>query len=288
MSNGTAMRELATVPLELVDDPVLPARETMDDEKFALLVDSIRRHGVVQPLVLKRVGPRYEVVAGHRRRLASVAAELTSVPALIIDGDDASAESIKLHENTKREELNAAEEASWFAQLLDKLAGGDTDKLAALLGETRQYVESRIVLLRHDPDVFEALKRGAINFAVATELNRFNDVGARRSHLEAAISGGATARLVREWRLAYERLVGARKELDGSAGDHVGGVEQPAGSVLACLFCQSSADPYAMTLVYMHRHCLQILERTLNVELTGIFAAPAAPASKPATTGDPS
>jgi ParB family chromosome partitioning protein len=288
MSDAALTRRLAIVPLALVDDPALPARETMDDEKFAELVASIRAHGIIQPLALKPVGARYEVIAGHRRRLASLAAELTHVPAIIVDGDAADAEAIKLHENTKREDLNAAEEALWFQQLLDKLAGGDTNTLATLLGESRQYVESRLLLLRHDEWVFDALKTRQINFAVAAELNRFTDLGARRSHLEAAMKGGATARLVREWRLAYERLVGVRKELDGSAGDHVGGVEQPAGSVLSCLFCASSADPYAMTLVYMHRHCLQILERTLNVQLAGIFAAPAAPASTPATSGEPS
>ena len=285
MSGAAPARALRLLALELIDDPALPARETMNDAKFEGLVASIRALGLIQPLVVKPVGPRFEVVAGHRRRLACVAAELETVPALVIDGSLELTEAIKLHENARREDLNPAEEAIWFAQLLDTLAGGDTVKLAELLGEDRQYVETRLVLLRNDPDVFAALRDGQINLTVAIELNRFTDTGARRSHLEAAIKGGATGRLVRDWRLAYERLVGARKELDGSDGAHLGGVEQPAGSSLCCQFCESSADPHAMELVYQHRHCRQIFERSLGVTLAGVFAQRPATAAAPATGG---
>lgn len=279
---STVSRVLDLVPLEVIDDPALPARESMDDAKFEELVTSIRALGVLQPLVLKRVGSRFEVVAGHRRRLASIAAGLVRVPAMVIDGSVELTEAIKLHENARREDLNPAEEAVWFAQLLETLAEGDTERLAGLVGEQRQYVESRLLLLQHDAEVFAALKAGAINLTVAVELNRFTDLGARRSHLEAAVKGGATGRLVREWRLAYERLVGARRELDGTESAHLGGVEQPIGSSLSCQFCASSADPHAMELVYQHRHCRQIFERSLGVTLAGVFAAPAPVAAPPA------
>jgi ParB/RepB/Spo0J family partition protein len=279
-------RHLDQVPLALIDDPAIPARETMDDEKFLALVASVKAIGIIQPIAVKATGARYEVVAGHRRTLAARVAELERVPCLIVDGAADLTEAIKLHENNRREDLNPAEEALWFNHLLDTLAGGDTTRLAELLGEERQYVEKRLVLLRDDAEVFAALRSGAISLTVAVELNKFQDVGARRSHLDAAMKGGATGRLVREWRIAYERLVGQRADVDSSGTAHVGGVVQPADSVLTCLFCSSSADPHVMQLVYMHAHCLMAFERVSGVPLRGVFAAPspaiATPAAEPA------
>lgn len=274
MTHAALGRRLEPLPLALIDDPEVPARETMDDERFLALVASVRAIGVIQPIVVKARGARYEVVAGHRRTLAARVAELERVPCLIVDGAIELTEAIKLHENTRREELNPAEEALWFSHLLETQAGGDTTRLAEMLGEERQYVEKRLVLLRDDPEVFAALKSGAITMTVAVELNKFQDVGARRSHLDAAMKGGATGRLVREWRIAYERLVGRRAEVDSSDSAHVGGVVQPADSVLTCLFCASSADPHVMQLVYMHAHCLMAFERVAGVPLRGVFAAP--------------
>lgn len=276
---GRALREL---PLARIDDPAVPARETMDDEKFAALVESIRAIGVIQPIAVKPIGDRFEVVAGHRRTLAARAAELEHVPCLVVDGALELTEAIKLHENARREDLNPAEEALWFQNLLETQAGGDTSRLAELLGEGRQYVEARLVLLRDDPEVFAALRAGQITLTVASELNRFTDQGARRSHLEAAIKGGATGRLVREWRVAYERLVGKRAEVDSSGTANLGGTVQPADSVLTCLFCCSSADPHVMQLVYMHAHCLLAFERVAGVPLRGVFGPPAPTVAAPA------
>ena len=285
MTHAPLGRQLHELPLALIDDPAVPARETMDDEKFAALVESVRAIGIIQPIAVKPVGDRYEVVAGHRRTLAARTAELERVPCLVIDGAIELTEAIKLHENARREDLNPAEEALWFGNLLDSQAGGDTTRLAEILGENRQYVESRLVLLREDPEVFAALRAGVISMTVATELNRFSDQGARRSHLEAAIKGGATGRLVREWRIAYERLVGKRAEVDSTGTANLGAVVQPADSTLTCLFCARSTDPHVMQLVYLHTHCLMAFERVAGIPLRGVFAAPtsqvAAPAAEP-------
>jgi ParB/RepB/Spo0J family partition protein len=274
-SNG---RQFAMVDLALVDDPHLPARATMDAEKLDELTESIRAQGVIEPLILVKRDGRYEVVAGHRRRLAALRAELVTVPALIAPDDERTLEAIKLHENTKREDLNAGDEAIYFAQLLESLAGGDIDALAELVKETRYYVESRLALLRGDDRVLAALCAREINFAVANELNRIADAGYRLNFLEAAVKGGATARLVREWRLGYERMQQANPAGDSHKPAASAMPAQPAGSVLNCYFCDSPDDPHTFELVYLHRHCVQALERVVGIDrLRGVFAKRAEP-----------
>ena len=266
-----ARHEIVYVPLASIVDPATPARASMDDAKFAELVVSIRKFGILQPLVLMPVPPLYEVLAGHRRRLAAIAAGLTEVPAVIrLDGDTVG-EAIKFEENARREDLNPAEEAGWFAELLEKRCGGDVDQLAALLGLTRSYIDSRLPLLTGYEEVFDALRANVIGVTVAMEFNKFKDRGDMLMYLDAAKSGGATARNVRDWRHASEKLAAAVRVDPNGEQPHVGGVEQPRESMLSCLLCCSSADPSRMGLFYIHEHCLMALEKTFGVELRGVF-----------------
>lgn len=257
--------------LALVDDPELPARETMDEAMLEELARSIGAIGLIEPICVKPVAGRWEVIAGHRRYLASKMAGLVRVPARIYPDDPAIVDAVKLHENTKREDLNAADEAVWFAQLLEGQAGGDVDRLAELVHETRHYVETRLVLLRGDEEIFGALRRREINLAVAQELNKVRHHGQRRNFLEAAIKGGASARMVREWRNGWERIEAAQSGAPAGEGETPAPVEQFAGSSLNCLFCDSSEDPHTLQLVYMHTACRRVIERLFGQSLQGVL-----------------
>ncbi len=130
---------LVEIPLARVDDPVLPSRSTMDSDRLDELVASIRTHGFISTIVVARVDDRYEVIAGHRRTIAAKRCQLVTVPALVYPTKDAALDGIKFAENRHREDLKPNEEAIWFNELLEGTCGGDTDKLAALLGEKRDY-----------------------------------------------------------------------------------------------------------------------------------------------------
>src|SRR5436190_23573460 len=105
---------------------------SMDDEKMQELVNSIRKFGIIQRLILARVGDRYEVVAGHRRYLAATRAGLVAVPADVYPSKEAALEGVKHAENRFREDLSPAEEAAYFQELLDGVAGGDVDRVCEL------------------------------------------------------------------------------------------------------------------------------------------------------------
>lgn len=270
------------VPLELIDDPALPARENIDDDKLAELAASIVSLGLLQPIGLVPVGDRYQVVYGHRRTMACRSVEFTPVPAVIFPAGYTQLEAAKLHENIRREELNAGEEAVYFAQLYEAMATPDTDELARQLDVSRDYVERRLLLLRGDDDVLRALKGNAIPFGVAQELNKVKEANARADFLKYAILQGASERVVRNWRNQHDimRELNPLEVIERVAGDTT--APAPVRNPLACLLCDSADEPHLMIVVQIHKHCLRFLDQQTGISIVGIFKerttdAPAAP-----------
>jgi ParB/RepB/Spo0J family partition protein len=251
------------LPLALIDQPALPIRESFDHAAMEELITSIRDVGVLQPIAVEEHGGRYRILAGHRRYLAATRANLVTIPAIVRDTRQISGQAVTVHENFFREDVNPAEEARYLAQLLEQECAGDVDRLCILTRQVRSYVEGRLLLLGGDPDVFEALRQRRLSMAVARELNRVKDRGYRMMYLDAAIRGGATARIVQEWRIQSESMAPAAAPALTNGENQYTGLPAPITTMI-CLFCDSSAEPWEMELVPMHRRCRAIfLDRFL-------------------------
>jgi len=251
------------LPLDLIDQPALPIRESFDQTALEELTASIRELGVLQPIAVEEHGGRYRILAGHRRYIASTRAGRATIPAIIRDTRQISGQAVTVHENFFREDVNPAEEARYLSHLLEEECGGDVDRLCELTRQQRSYVEGRLILLRGDPDVFEALRQRRLSIAVAKELNRVQDRGYRMMYLDAAIRGGATARIVQEWRIQSESMTPAAAPEPTNGENQFTGLPAPITTMI-CLFCDSSAEPWEMELVPMHRRCRAIfLDRFL-------------------------
>ncbi len=264
MNLAAITRELKEVPIGLIDEPVLPSRSSMDETKLDELTANIRANGVLQPLALARHGERFEVIAGHRRTLASRRAGLAVVPAVIYPSRDAALEAIKYAENRHREDLNPADEAIWFNELLERDCESDVDKLCELLREKRPYVEGRLLLFRGDLKVFEALQQEKIKIGVAQQLNRCTNEQYRRYLLHQAIVGGATVAVVSGWLQDWQR---AEMATSGAppppvSGDTLAAV--PQTDYFRCVVCRGTENVYLMVPVNVHQHCkLAILDKLL-------------------------
>lgn len=262
-------REYRELPLELVDGPDAPSRLAFDPHRMEELMDSIREKGQLQPGGVVPNGERFTVCYGDRRFQACKALGLDTYAAYVYESDSAAMLGAQLDENIVRHDLNPVEEAYWFAQLLDAM-GGDTDELALLLKRDRNYVESRLLLLKGDPAVLEALGANKIVLGVAQILNAYDHAEDRRVLLDAAMAGGASIRLVRQW-------VHERKQLHlaqaGAPPPEPGSEPAPASVYtaprLACLFCDSDQEVYLMVPVYVHKVCLDHLQRILARHMGG-------------------
>lgn len=194
------MREYRLVSIAELAEPEHAARTTMDDAKLHSLIGSIRELGIIEPLlVLPLVDGRREVVAGHRRLKAARIIGLAEVPCIVVD-DLELADAIKIHENIEREELSPADEAIFYAELYER-NGEDTEAVAALVKQKRDYVEGRLNLIRGDKHVFAELAAGKISIGVANEMNRMDLESDRLYHLDYCVRTGASVSIARQWRV---------------------------------------------------------------------------------------
>lgn len=251
--------DLLRVPHALIDQPALPSRTAMDDQKLDELIADMRAHGFTSAMVLARVGERFEVIAGHRRWFAAKAADILEVPALVYPSKHAGIEAIQFSENAKREDLSPADEAIWFQELYEKHKDLGTDGVAARLGVRRDYFEGRIALLSGDPEVFAALKRGAIGVGVAVILNRIPSQAYRRNCLDQAETGGATVAAAAGWERYYKTQLGPATQ-DGAALEVKPAENLPrAPEFYTCAACGRDADTLNMQQVMVHRYCVQAI-----------------------------
>ena len=141
-------------------NPAQPRRIFREDA-LAELADSIRRHGILQPLSVRRVGNGYELIAGERRLRAGVLAGLAEIPCIVMSMDEAESGAAALIENLQRQNLDFVEEARGIARLMEK-GGFSQEQVAALLGRSQSSIANKLRLLRHPEPVLTALREGGL------------------------------------------------------------------------------------------------------------------------------
>jgi len=259
--------------LDDIDPPALASRETVDERALEELAQSIARVGLIQAIGVRRCGARYQVVYGHRRFLACQMIGTPTIECVIVGDGDVSPEALKIIENAEREAVNPAEEAAMLQTLLANDCGGDTDVLARLLHRSREYVESRLLLLAGDRDVLAALRAGKITLSVARELNMMRAAHERRMYLDSAISNGCSYRLARDWRVRANALQDRRDSEPVPPSGDADRPPQPPESPYRCLMCGHDDDPHDMGLYYIHNYCFKAIVRPF---LRGLNDEPAA------------
>jgi ParB/RepB/Spo0J family partition protein len=249
-------REFRDVPVGVIDEPRLASRAIMDETGLDELSANVARNGIISPLSVGRVGDRFEVVAGHRRLLASRRAGLVAVPCIVYASIDAAMEAIKFAENRYREDLNPADEAIWFSELLERDCGGDVDRLCEQLGVKRSYAEQRLLLFQGDRRVFEALQRSEIGIGIAHELNKCTEEPHRRMLLHQAIVGGATRAVVTGWINEWQRMQRYATGASSPAPDQAPAVAAADLDFFQCYVCRGRADIHAMRPINVHSYCV--------------------------------
>lgn len=264
MNLAAAPREFKELPLGLIDDPELPSRTSMADEPMDELVASIRAIGLQQPMIVHRAGERFNIIAGHRRLLACKRAGLAVAPCLIYPTKDTAQIAIQYAENRFREELNPADEALLFAELLERDCHGDVDVLCERIGEKRAYVEGRLVLLR-DQDIFDALQSGRLaKVGIAHQLMKVTDPLMRRYYLDSAIRGGATVSVVSGWVMEWQANQRALSGEPAPASSAAAPGAVPQTNYFTCAVCGETTDVHLMVPINVHQHCkLAILDKLL-------------------------
>ena len=137
-------------------NPAQP-RKVFREEALQELAESIRRHGILQPLSVRRVGISYELIAGERRLRAGQLAGLTEIPCIVMNMDDRESGLTALVENLQRQDLDYIEEARGLSFLMEKWSMSQ-EQVSRLVGKSQSGVANKLRLLRHSPPVLQALR----------------------------------------------------------------------------------------------------------------------------------
>lgn len=270
MNIATTTREVKEIPVGLIDEPVLPSRTAMDEEKLEELAGSMRAIGQQQPIIVFRHDDRFTVVAGHRRTLAAKRAGLVVLLAIIYPTADVALDAIQFAENHFREDLSPTDEAIWFQELLDGRCGGDIERLAAHVGKKIAYIDGRLALFRGDKRVFDALAAGQISIGVAHELNTIDKPDYCFYYLDNAVRCGATISTVRAWVMEYRQLFEHQPARPAVTPAPDAGASGLVDDVNCCVICHKSDHVYAIRHRPMHTHCeLAILRPLLGQQADG-------------------
>ena len=171
-------------------------RLAFDEQELNSLADSIKRYGIIQPLVLRNIGSKYEIIAGERRYKASLLAGLQSVPAIIKNTDDNTSSEIALLENLQRKNLTVIEEAQSYKKLLDK--NYTQEEIAKKLGVSQSSIANKLRLLSLPKEVQDALLHNKISERHARSLLSLNDSSLQVELLNRIVNERLTVRQTEE------------------------------------------------------------------------------------------
>jgi ParB family transcriptional regulator, chromosome partitioning protein len=185
--------EPSEVDLELIIPGAMQPRTNFDEAALESLAESIKTHGVVQPLLVRRRGDGFELIAGERRWRAAKLAGLTRVPVLVKDVADDNLLEIALIENIQREDLNPIEEAQAYKRLIETV-GLTQEALATRVGRDRSYITNYLRLLKLPDDLQKLVIEGRLSTGHARTILGLTHADLQRRLARQVLEDGLSVR----------------------------------------------------------------------------------------------
>lgn len=191
--NQTINREILEISIEDIVPNRFQPRLTFDTEALNELANSIKEHGIIQPLVVRRLNDKYEIIAGERRYKAATLVGMKKVPCVVMELSDNESAEVAVIENIQRKEMTPLEEAKAFKKILDK--GYLTqEELAKRMGKSQSSIANKLRLLNLDEVVQDAILDGKISERHARSLLKIEDKTEQRNVLGEIINNRLTVR----------------------------------------------------------------------------------------------
>jgi ParB family transcriptional regulator, chromosome partitioning protein len=260
---GPAGRALLSLPVEAIDRSPEQPRKRFDEARLEELAASIREHGIVEPILVRKVGARYRIVAGERRWRAAQRAGLTEVPALVREASDRQAFEIALVENVQRADLNAIEEAEAYQALVDE-HGLTQEGVSERVGKERSTVANALRLLKLPEDVRDGVRDGRLEMGHARALLGLEGAEAIRRAAARVMREHLTVRATEA--LVRELSGGGKKKAEDAQATESPGIKALVNRLQRRLGCRARVVPKTTSTGRLE------LEYTSLEELDGILA----------------
>lgn len=247
-------QEIKYINLQLIDDPTNPMRGNFEDEQFQELVESIKANGILQPILVRPKGDRFEVIAGHRRYTAAWRCQLATVPAVVRDSTDRETAILRMHENLVRADVNVVDEAKYIAKAITEL-GISVEEMSRMLNRSEGYVQDRLAVASMPDYMIIALAEGSIKLGVALALVDIEDERTRYNYVVHAIKEGCTVTAAQQWVRDFRRMY-AEAPTDPRGQVEFVPPEEPPMILWPCVRCGENAKSEDLKFVRIHtRDC---------------------------------
>ncbi len=241
------------ISIDLIDDPAIAMRSDVHDDDIDELAASIKEHGLLEPLVVRPTGSRYELIAGHRRLTACKIISKILIPCNVRDVSEETALILRLQENTHRLDVNPVDDALYFARLVEKLKVSP-EELAKQIKRRSSYVEDRLSILSFPDELIRAVGLKIIGIRAAQSLMLITDIPYRDSLINIAAHDGITAdkadRWVQMWKLNALPPMPTSENLEAAIG-----ATAPPETAIQCAKCLIPDLIKNMMTVWIHREC---------------------------------
>ncbi|HPO04345.1 MAG TPA: ParB/RepB/Spo0J family partition protein [Bacillota bacterium] len=198
------------VDINMIKPSGYQPRKTFGEDKIDELAKSIEAHGIIQPIVIRKAGAGYEIVAGERRWRAARKAGLKDVPCLIREFTDEQNALVSLIENMQREDLNAMEEAAGLERMI-AIFGLTQEQVSKSIGKSRPYIANSLRLLKLPGSIQEMVAEGQLSSGHARAIVGIKDSGAQLKAAEKCIQSNWTVRDIEAYAREYQKPAEKRK-----------------------------------------------------------------------------
>ena len=251
--------QIGKIPLDQIDDPQISMRSEANDDGIEELASSIKQIGLLQPVTLRKVGKRYEIITGHRRVLAARRAGLVTIEAIVREVKDREAIVFKLHENLLRREVNPVDEAIFLAKAM-KEHSLDPKEIASMTRRSEAYISSRLEILKYPDYLIEAVGEKQISLGAAHWLNQISDDRVKQNYTDYAIKGGISVKRAIAWFESWKtgHLFANPQKIESPEESRGVGFEAHKET---CIVCQGHEIPADMMLYYAHLECAKKIQQ---------------------------
>ena len=259
-----------SLPISQVEPGLNQPRKRFDPEALAELADSIREHGIIQPLTVRRLSSGYyQIIAGERRWRAAKQAGLDEVPAVIIEADDRKVMEIGLIENLQREDLNPAEEARGYQVLMEEY-GMTQEQVAQRMGKSRPAVTNALRLLNLPEDLMALVEEGKLSAGHARALLGAPTPALQRQGARAVLDKGLSVRQTEALVKALQKEKKPKVRTEDMLAIYLADLEKNLGSQLGRkVHIQHRGKKGKLELEYYSEDDLETLLRLLNYSQEG-------------------
>ena len=257
----TPKRKIVKILLDEIDPPNVVDRMEIDAEKVAELAESISEVGLLQPVLLRPVADRYEIVAGHRRFLAHQKLGVSTIEAVVKEMTDQEAAIIRASENLARENLTPLEEAVIFNNLISAHSMV-IEQVAKKFGYKPGTIRRRMDLIKMPPQLQEAVHKKQISVTVAEELWPISDTGSLEYYLMFAVENGCTKETARGW--CKEWRDSKRREGSSSGqGGQILAPSEPRPVYVTCDLCTGPMELGQETVLRLCPECFGTIKKNM-------------------------